>query len=96
MGFFKITPKPNAGQPPRPRYVHHDNGSQKVYDEVESIAGLTPHTNGIPLALEADGWADDQACIGDERDYGAFTIECISEEQFRKETDQKDTPASEL
>ena len=74
-------------------YVAHANGSQSMYGEIEDLVHDTPHTNGVPLALELDGWADDQACEGDtfETEEG-FTVECISEETFREETCQQDVP----
>jgi len=43
--------------------------------------------------LELDGWADDQACHGDVfRTEEGFSVECITEEEFRKETGQRDVP----
>ena len=43
--------------------------------------------------LEADGWGDDNAFPGDAFETTAgFTIHCLSEENYRRETDQEDTP----
>ena len=43
--------------------------------------------------MELDGWADEQACPGDtfETEEG-FTVECITEQEFRQETNQEDVP----
>ncbi|MBR2093901.1 MAG: hypothetical protein IJ904_07705 [Candidatus Methanomethylophilaceae archaeon] len=91
MAYFRID---FIGDVRPPRYVKHDNGSQCLYAEIDELIGLVPHPlNDIPYALEIDGWGDDQACIGDvyETDAG-LTVTCISEEEFREDTGQRDVP----
>lgn len=89
MAFYKITFEDN-----RPDiYVKHFNGDQMMFEEIQALVGDAPARNDYPLCLELDGWADDMAAPGDtyETDYG-FTVECISEEEYREETGQKDVP----
>ena len=76
-----------------PRYGVHRRGSQMMAAEVGSFAGAALHTNNIPLWLELDGWADDDAFPGEtfETEQG-FSVHCLTEEEYREETGQKDTP----
>lgn len=91
MSFFKITFEKSTKR--RNIFVYHVRGSQRIYSEIEDIAPDATHTNGIPLTLKLDGWADDQACPGDTFDTEeGFTVECITEDQFRKDTCQQDIP----
>lgn len=92
MSFFRI--KTTAG---KTTYVNHEPGSQAVYDEIDRIVGEKPHpVTGVPQSIEFDGWADDQAYIGDVRETEDYTIECISEEEYREETGQKYVPRNKL
>ena len=92
MSFFRIQFEKDKQNGNR-IYVCHPFGSQKMYEEIEDIAPGAVHSNGIPLALEVDGWADDQAFHGDVfRTEEGFSVECITEEEFRKETGQRDVP----
>lgn len=89
MSFFRIT---FANRRPG-RHVCHRNGSQRMYAEIMEIAPCAIERNDVPLALELDGWADDQACVGDVYDTDeGFSVECITEEEYREETGQEDTP----
>lgn len=72
MSKFKITIK-QTGE------THFVKNQQKheLYYAVEDIVGdddLTP--NGIPTAIEADGWGD-FAYIGEKFEHEKFTIELI-------------------
>ena len=99
MAFFKITFHNGTfrGKRRQPVFVHHNNGSQMLFTAVDEIIGDAPHNNGIPCAIEIDGWGDDQACLDDTftTDLG-FDVTCITEEEFREETDQKDTGYAQL
>ena len=76
-----------------PAYGVHRRGSQTLAAETERLAPGATHTNGIPLMLEADGWGDDDAFPGDAFETAAgFTIHCLAEEDYRRETGQEDTP----
>lgn len=90
MAFFRIIFKTKRHASV---YVFHTNGSQMLYTVIEEHIGLKPHpSNGIPLALEIDGWGDDQATIGDVYETDDLDVICISEEEFRNETNQEDVP----
>ena len=92
MSFFKIT---FHGQR-ESTYIRHNNGDQAVYAVIDAVMPSLILRNGIPASLEADGWADDQACIGDTFDGEEFIIECITEEDLREATGQEDTPTYQL
>ena len=77
----------------RPAYGVHRRGNQALAAETERLAPGATHTNGIPLMLEADGWGDDNAFPGEDFETAAgFTIHCLAEEDYRRETSQEDTP----
>lgn len=96
MSFFRIQFEKDKYNGNR-IYVCHPSGSQKMYAEIEGLAPGAIHSNGVPLALEVDGWADDQACHGDVFETAeGFSIECITEETFRIETYQEDVPTQML
>ena len=58
-------------------------GSQILYYKIEEIVGMKPHPlNGIPLALEVDGWADDNAFPGDIYETEDFVLVCLSEAEY--------------
>lgn len=78
-------------------YGVHRRGSQVLAAEIDALVGAAPHTNNIPLMLEVDGWADDDAFPGEsfETEYG-FTIHCLAEEKYREDTLQTDTPTFQL
>lgn len=91
MSYIKITPAAESGH--RTRYIYHKPGSQAVYSALDEIVGEKLHpVTGIPMSIEFDGWADDMAAPGDTREMEDFTIECITEEEFREETGLNDTP----
>ena len=78
-------------------YVCHRNGSQNLYAAIQDLVGDTPcPVNDIPYCLEVDGWGDDQAAEGDVYEGDGFTVECISEDEYREETGQLDTPVWRL
>lgn len=89
MTFYRILFDDNRSA----AYVGHPARTQNMYCAVERLSPGAIHTNGIPLALELDGWADDMAYPGEtfETNEG-FTVECITEEGFREETSQQDVP----
>lgn len=84
MGYFRITPKAHRGME---YVVKAPRGSQIMYDEIERIVGEKPHPlNGIPFAMEVDGWADDLAypgCAPYETE--DFIVECITDFEYFKE-----------
>lgn len=48
------------------------------------MVGMLPSPeNGIPHALEVDGWGE-MACEGDTYVAKEFDVECISEEEYKK------------
>ena len=57
-------------------------GRQIMFYKIEDIVGDKLHTNGVPLALELDGWADDDAFPGVIFETEDFVVECISEEEY--------------
>lgn len=88
MSFFKIktTSKEEL-------LIYHQSGSQAVYEAVDDLVGEKIHPGtGVPQSLEFDGWADDMAAPGDVREMEDYTIECITEEEFREKTGLTDTP----
>lgn len=95
MSFFKITPTSKEGR--EAVYIYHHIGSQAVYDAIDDLVGEKIHPGTeVPQSLEFDGWADDMAAPGDIREMEDFTIECITEEEYREATDQKDTPTAQF
>ena len=91
MSFIKITPTRYGGKVNY--YVYHKPGSQAVFSVLDELVGDKPHpVTEVPQALEFDGWADDMACVGESREMEDFTIECISEEEYREGSSYKDTP----
>ncbi len=100
MTFLKITQENTGSMPGKTTFVAHERGSQKTFIAVEEIVGMKPHPlNGVPLALEADGWADDLAAPGDtygENEGWGFTAECLTEEEFREQTGCPDESTAEL
>lgn len=91
MSFFKITP---TGKERREKlFIYHQSGSQAVYEAIDDLVGekLHPATE-IPQSLEYDAWADDMATPGDVREMEDYTIECITEEEFREKTGLTNTP----
>lgn len=89
MSHFRITFRDGR----RPVCVRHRSGSQNVFTVIDEAEPSFTMPNGILLSLEADGWADDQACVGDTLESGVLDVECITEEEFRRETRQEDMPA---
>lgn len=88
MSFFKITTTNKEGL-----LIYHHPGSQAVYEAVNDLVGEKLHPGtGVPQSLEFDGWADDMAAPGDVREMEDYTIECITEEEFREKTGLKHTP----
>ena len=73
-------------------YVCHSCGSQMIYSAIDEVEPDLVMPNGVPASIEADGWADDQAAPGDVFSAETFTIDCITEEEFRKATGQEDIP----
>ncbi len=98
MGYFRITAKNGTKtQLHRPIHVRHNNGDQILFAVIDDIAGLAPcPANDIPYALEVDSWGDDQATVGDNYDTDLFTVECITEQEFRETTWQEDVPTALL
>lgn len=91
MSFFKITPTGKEGR--EELFIYHQSGSQSVYEAIGDLVGekLHPGTE-VPQSLEFDGWADDMAAPGDVREMEDYTIECITEEEYREKTGLTDTP----
>lgn len=78
--YFKIINKTKK----RRTVVDAPAGSQVLYSEIEEIVGMLPSPeNGIPHALEVDGWGE-MACEGDTYVAKEFDVECISEEEYKK------------
>lgn len=78
--YFKII---NKGKNRR-TVVDAPAGSQVLYSEIESIVGMLPcPENGIPHALEVDGWGE-MACEGDTYKADEFDVECITEEEYNE------------
>lgn len=88
MSFFKIHFKGRRGE----TFVRHNNGDQRIYAVIDEVEPDLMMPNGVPASLEADGWADDQAAPGDGFSAETFTVDCITEEEFREATGQEDVP----
>lgn len=59
-------------------------GSQVLYSEIEEMVGMLPSPeNGIPHALEVDGWGE-MACEGDTYKADEFDVECITKEEYNQ------------
>lgn len=69
----------------REKVVKAPFGSQILYREIEDIVGMKKYWNGIPYALEVDGWGE-LACVGElyESDEGEFVVEAITEEEYNE------------
>ena len=88
MSFFKITTTSKEEL-----LIYHKSGSQAIYEAIDDLVGEKLHPGtGVPQSLEFDGWADDMAAPGDVREMEDYTIECITEEEYREKTGLKDTP----
>ena len=78
--YFKIINKKKN----RRTVVDAPAGSQVLYSEIEDIVGMLPcPENGIPHALEVDGWGE-MACEGDTYKADEFDVECITEEEYNE------------
>lgn len=78
--YFKIINKKKN----RRTVVDAPAGSQVLYSEIEEMVGMLPcPANGIPHALEVDGWGE-MACEGDTYEADEFDVECITEEEYNK------------
>ena len=78
--YFKIINKKKN----RRMVVDAPAGSQVLYSEIEEIVGMLPSPeNGIPHALEVDGWGE-MACEGDTYVADEFDVECITEEEYNE------------
>ena len=56
--------------------------ARELYDIVEEMVGLKENpVNGIPYAIEVDGWGE-LAAIGELYETPEFLVECISEEEY--------------
>ena len=80
MGYFKLIDKSR-----KDGFIDifkASRGSQIMFDKIWDIVGDKLHTNGIPLALELDGWADDDAFPGEIFETEDFVVECLSLEEF--------------
>lgn len=77
--YFKIIDKSHNNR----RYVvKAPVGSQLLFCEIEELVGMLPcPENGIPHALEVDGWGE-MACEGDIYEADEFDVECITEEEY--------------
>lgn len=69
----------------RERVVKAPAGSQILYDAIEEVVGDAVANNGIPYAVEVDGWGE-LASIGElyEDPEGEFFVEAISEEEYNE------------
>lgn len=67
----------------REKVVKAPAGSQILYDVIEEVVGDKVASNGIPYAIEVDGWGE-LASIGElfEAEGGEFLVEAISEEEY--------------
>lgn len=92
MSFFKITTTSKEEL-----LIYHYPGSQSVYEAIDDLVGEKLHPGtGVPQSLEFDGWADDMATPGDVREMEDFTLECITEEEFREKSGLMNTPRFHL
>ena len=54
----------------------------EIYEAIEDIVGDEEcPSNGIPYAIEVDGWAD-LACEGEIYETRDFVVECLSFEEY--------------
>lgn len=96
MAYLKITKTSDPESTPGPIYLNHRRGSQEVFTLIDEVWGpelINPYTD-VPEALEADGWADDEA-FPEQTYYSPtdeFEMEVLTEEEYREETDQQDVP----
>lgn len=68
-------------------YVDLHRRSGGIYELIEEIVGdMECPCNGIPYAIEVDGWAD-LACEGEIYETRDFVVECLSEEEFNEYTE---------
>lgn len=69
----------------REKVVKAPFGSQILYDIIDDIIGTKTAQNGIPYAIEVDGWGE-LACVGElyESDEGEFIVEAITEEEYNE------------
>ena len=67
-------------------YVDAPVRSQILFCEIDEMVGMLENpSNGIPHALEVDGWGED-AYYGEIYEADEFTVECITEEEYKTET----------
>jgi hypothetical protein len=56
--------------------------ADEIYEAIEDIVGDEEcPSNGIPYAIEVDGWAD-LACEGEIYETRDFVVECLSFEEY--------------
>ena len=79
-GYFKLIDKHRTDG--RVDIFEAPRGSQVVFHKIQGIVGDKLHTNGIPLSLEVDGWADDSAFPGEIFETEDFVLESLSEEEY--------------
>ena len=78
--YFKIINKTKN----RRTVVYAPAGSQVLYSKIEEMVGMLPSPeNGIPHALEVDGWGE-MAYEGDTYVADEFDVKCISEKEYKK------------
>ncbi|MBO7509961.1 MAG: hypothetical protein J6T35_02150 [Bacteroidales bacterium] len=65
----------------REKVVKAPAGSQILYDVINEVVGDKKAENGIPYAIEVDGWGE-LASIGELYETAEFLVEAISEEEF--------------
>lgn len=84
--FFRISDNIRGYQ--RYNYVHAPCGSQILYCEIEERVGMleSPCCDGIPYALDVDGWGE-LACIGEIYEGDGFTVEAVSYEEYHENMD---------
>lgn len=66
----------------REKVVKAPAGSQILYDVIEELVGDKLAENGIPYAIEVDGWGE-LASIGELYETAEFLVEAISEEEYK-------------
>jgi hypothetical protein len=67
----------------RERVVDAPEGSQVLYEAITEIVGEKRNPcNGIPYALEVDGWGE-LATVGELYETPEFLVECITEEEYK-------------
>lgn len=83
--YFKIIDKRRTDG--HIRIVDAPSGSQLLFCEIEELVGMLPNPiNGIPHALEVDGWGE-LACIDEVYESAEFVVHCISEEDYEEYND---------